>query len=278
MKSATLVGSHGDLNKPFEKTNDFDILLIFEKFGPNELKQVQLKLNELVDKLSNPDCKVWTEYRIGPVKATYDTSEPMGIMLHLLLFGIESFRAYQEAGPFATFDWSKYTPLFGESLENLFIFSFPSKEQLLHAKRHSIDFYEKMLSEKSYILVDISDENGSLVSKTKLYPFSENQLPELFSDIIKKILINIIIVFDHQNKIWDDNELIKRAIKLLPNLKEREKDLQNILSLKKRIRSGETISDNAPLELITRKLIESLKEGISAKQSAALFGEKQERK
>lgn len=264
--SFTLIGSHANLEKQLERDNDFDLVFIFEKFDANKFQEVVNLFDKFSHDNSNPELRIWTEYRIGPVKARHDGQEKYGIMLHLLLFDLKSFTEYQTVGPFGTFSWSKFKPLMGDSLSNLFKFDFPNKEQLLSAPRHSVDFYEKMLNEKIYILKDVKAENNSINYITHTYSYPREQWPELFSDVIQKVILDAIIVYRQINVELNNKKLLEIFFETFPDLKNKENQVSEIISLKKRLREGENFSESIEnYDKKTKELLLQIRKAIEEK-------------
>lgn len=260
LESLTIVGSHNDPNKELEKTNDFDVLVIVKKLDAKSFSVLKNTMNKLASETTTPTIKVWAEYRIGPVKATYDTSEEKGVMLHMLLFDPETFADYNKAAPFITLDWLKFEALYGQNLSESYKFTLPSRDQLLHAPRHSFDFYEKMLNDKVYILLDIEEVGDELKYNSHTYPYPKEQWGELYSDILKKIILNTVIVYSQINKSWSDDELLDRFGEIFPSLQTKKETIKEIIKLKKRIRAGENVSDQIEkYEIDLRDLIAKIK-------------------
>lgn len=264
LESLTIVGSHGDMGKKFEKTNDIDVLFLLEKLDGNKFSEIKSLLDGVSLKFSNADVKVWPEYRIGPVKATYNSKEDMGVMLHALVFDIKSFGDYNKIAPFVTLDWLKSKALIGKNLEETYDFSFPATEDLLHAPRHSFDYYEKMISEKIYILLDIEVEGGEMKYISHTYEYPKEQWGELYADIVKKLLLNSLIVRLKENRSWEEKEIVDKFFELFPSITS-EKDIAiEIIGLKKKIRNGE-LKDFNPVSYEPKvlELIKKIRQEVS---------------
>lgn len=242
LESLTIVGSHGDPQKALENVNDFDTLFLLKKLDAGSYLQIRKAMDSLAATLTNPEVKVWAEYRIGPVKATYDTGEDMGVMLHILVFDLESFAEYQKISPFIALDWLKFRALSGKDLSDIYTFDFPTKENLLHSSRASFEYYEKMLDDKVYILLDVGVEEDALKMIRNEYPYPKAQWGELYADILKKVILNTDIVYSKVNRSWSDDELLQKFVEIFPEFTSDLGQIKEIMGLKKRVRSGEDLS------------------------------------
>jgi hypothetical protein len=263
LEGLTVVGSHGDPAKPLEKVNDFDCIFILKKLDGRSYTAVKEVMDALATRLASPSLKVWTEYRIGPVKAHYDTAEEMGIMLHVILFDIESLANYQKVSPFIALDWLKFNAIYGKNLADIYHFGFPTKEDLLHAPRASFDYYDKMLNEKVYILLDVQVDGDNLKLNPTTFPYPKEQWGELYADILKKVILNSVIVFKKMNTVWSDDALIDAFSEIFPAFATEKESIKEIIKLKKRSRAGEDLSGSIEVyEQKTRALLAKIKNEI----------------
>ncbi len=235
----TLVGSHADSKKELEKTNDFDFIFIFEKLRPNNFKDFQNRLTHIAASLDQPSHVVWAEFRVGPIKPACPRPADFCSMIHALVFSRQIFQEYIVMAPFITLDWSQFPPLIGKSLREIFDFPWPTVENLIAAPRHSINFYRQSLKDKVSIAVKLVEHDGQLVTVVDKVPMNEQQILESCSNILNKVMLNTIIVYEKITKQWDKDQLLAEFLKLFPEFKNQKAELVMINDLKKKLRKGE---------------------------------------
>lgn len=259
LESLTLVGSHGYPDKELEQTNDFDFLFVFDDLNPQSLQSLKEELTQVAESLDQPDHAVWAEFRIGPIKPECPREADMCSMLHALLFDKQSFRSYVERSPFVSSDWSKFDPLWGRSLTDIFDFDWPTKDDLLHAKRASTQYYREMLDDRKYMYVDLIEEGGELKPKRSEVEMQEVLLPEIISNVLHKVMLNAVMVYEEESKRWDKEELLEIFLEHFSGFRQQQDELKKLLATKKKARAGKELAYNTQeLEEKVRSFLDKL--------------------
>lgn len=161
--------------------------------------------------------------------------------------------------PFASINWSKFPPVWGEPLSDLFEFKHPDKHDLLEAERHSIKFYKEMLDEKTYIFVNLVERDGKLAPERSEVSMSEDLLPEIISDILQKVIMDAVMVYTGENKRWDKSELVDLFVENVPEFEEDKSHLKKLFAAKKRAREEKELEFSIDeLEAEVRSFLDKL--------------------
>lgn len=265
--SLSPVGSHANREKPLERTNDFDLILIFDKLTTDILENLKKEAAELAKTLDRPNHAVWPEFRVGPIKALCPRPADFCTMLHFLVFDVGSFNDYIKLSPFITLDWSQFSPLIGKPLNQLFTFTWPTSNDLISAPRHSIAYYRKIIREKVYVFVTMENKNGRLIPVPSSTPMNESQFAEVCSNTMNKLMLNAVILYSHSLQQWSADQLLKKFIEVLPFFKGEEKTLAAINGLKSKIRKGEQVPFSSPeLEQMMNSFFDNLEREVQIKK------------
>lgn len=259
--SLTLVGSHSDLTKTLERTNDFDFLVIFDQLTAERLTIFENNINEIAEKLDSPEQAIWTEFRVGPIKPLCPRLAEFCTMLHMLVFDKQSFADYIKVAPFITLDWLRFPALTGKNLAELFSVAWPTFEELVNAPRHSLAYYRKVIKEKVYVYVSLENKDGRLTPVPSSFPMNDEQFAEVCSNTLNKIMLNALIVAKKTNEAYPADRIVAEFLKYFPDFESERQELEKINGLKKKIRQGEkTGYDTETLEKFLMTFMDRLTE------------------
>lgn len=117
IKSLTLVGSHADLGRPLEAVNDLDFIIVVDRLTWSKYRKVADAFRKVKARHETDDIGIHHEERIGPIKMP--VTRPVNIILHQVLFDLESYSNRTEHLPLSSYDWQLFSPLLGCQLKEI---------------------------------------------------------------------------------------------------------------------------------------------------------------
>lgn len=113
--SLTLVGSFSNQNKPLEKFNDLDLVIICKNLNSLFLDNLKKIAEQLQKDYSSDKIGVTYSFKIGPIKIS--SKKEKTIMIHLLIYPEKEYTKYESV--LTRFSFQHYKPLFGIPLSDI---------------------------------------------------------------------------------------------------------------------------------------------------------------
>ncbi len=249
----SLVGSHADLEKPLEKINDLDYVVIFTVFDRSHHDQLLNSMREFCHRFESDDFGFVFETRMGPFKIQGD--KPYTIQLHLLLFDKPLFREYGQQKPLLAFDWQRFSPLYGQELakiSGLYRLSVPS----IIKTPGGIDYFLESIHNKVNVTVNTDfDDVGQPVRKPVAWSQTIPQQAETCYKALLNCCLNIRKLATRENEKPAEQILIDFGTK---SLGIAQKDFDGIQRVYKKSRNKETITSRE-LDDVQNKTVQILK-------------------
>ena len=235
--SITPVGSHVD-DKDVEKVNDLDVVMVFDKLTPDKWDNTIKLFDDFASTYSTDSLGVLIETRFGPFKTKSD--KPITMQLHLLFFDLESFAEYTKTSPLISFDWFRFSPIYGENLEKISPLPFITKETIIK-NRGGIDYSLEQIAGGLNITLCLSfDDEEKLIKKLEKISQTKEQKAETYFKSIKNILLAMWKIKEQVNEKPSDEQLERFASEVF--LAEDLFLIKNLENVYKKARNGEEIS------------------------------------
>ena len=202
--SATIVGSFHE-KTIIQAISDIDLVVIVDSLTEKKFQSI----NDSVLSISPSDINL-SEYQIkinntfGPLKLNSDNV----IVFHVMIYDIESHKEHVEKSPFTCFDWERFCPLIGKSLNEIYPVGCIQLSDLLTSRRglHSY-FSDIKLGVISYRKYSFLEDSVSITQDN--FQLDERHKNEYCYHVVKYLLINLHKILRQHNQKVELEELVK---------------------------------------------------------------------
>ena len=113
--SLTLVGSFSNQNKPLEKFNDLDLVVICNELTAPFLSNLKKIMGRLEKDYSSDKIGITHSFKIGPIKVP--SKKKQTIMFHFLIYTKEGYKKYEST--LTRFSFRHHKPILGAPLSKI---------------------------------------------------------------------------------------------------------------------------------------------------------------
>lgn len=203
-ESITFVGSLN--HKKLNEVSDIDIVVICNKLSESYFKKQINLLSKLNKKLYISQFeKLYINTTFGPLKF----NDGKTLVLHLMIYDIESHKNHVVDSPFTTLDWALYESSYGKSLKHIYpVFNIQLDDFRL--ARRSINDYKKEFesSKLSYREYNFSS-NYKYKQEKKFKKIDNIEMIEFINHILKFSLFNLCKFKSNENKLFNHDDVFK---------------------------------------------------------------------
>jgi hypothetical protein len=259
IKSLTLVGSHADLEKPMETVNDLDFIVVVDRLTWDRYKKVGDAFRKVKADHETEDVGIHHEERIGPIKMP--VTRRINIILHQVLFDVESYVGRTERLPLSSYDWQRFQPLLGCHLKEIAEAKGITAHDIMKT-RGGIEDYINQIHEGSTSCLVYDRNSIEPKLEKRMIKVRGNQEVELLHNAMKNNIRNFMKLHLKDNFELTP-EIIEKFFELFGNGKHREL-YHEVSSLKAALRNGKHAeADMGALKKRTVRFLEELEKTVS---------------
>lgn len=227
VESVTIVGSLED--KTISEVSDIDIVVVVKKLSKGLFEKIINHAERIDFNQVGIDLKPKINSTFGPLK--FDDEE--SLVLHLMIYDIESHKQHVIASPFTCFDWERSDNYRGKMLKDIYPVIQLMPKDFVNARRGFEDYIQDL--EKLVITYrEYNFQHKDPALEIKKYPINPIHVTEFCYHIIYNTISNFIKLVLMENVKYFDNEFLIKWSEILPNNHQGYNNLYQNLYYKKK--------------------------------------------
>ena len=210
IESVTIVGSLEE--KKISDVADIDIVIVTKQLTKGLYQQIINHANEIDLKSIGIDLKPKLNPTFGPLKFDEEDS----LVLHLMIYDIESHKQHVINSPFTCFDWERSNKYLGKKLEDIF----PVIQLLVKdfkVSRRGYDDYINDLENSTITYREYDFEGNTPVLVTKKFKINPQHITEFCFHIIFNTINNSIKLIEKNNIKYFGNDFLLQWSNIFPD-------------------------------------------------------------
>jgi broad specificity phosphatase PhoE len=213
LHSVTLVGSFIDQDD-LAAISDVDVVVVFERLSPSRFDAAVAAVGALTGAgLGQPARRVVVNATLGPLKQ----DQPTDLVIHLMLYDLDSHRAHVLKSPFTCLDWERSHVGWGPSLAEIYPVGPLCPRDFAGARRSLVDYVHDLESGVvSFRRLEPSGER--MVEVPDRQPLDRRSAGEYAYHIIRHLIVNALKMRTGRNCAWDHAALIADWRREFPDL------------------------------------------------------------
>ena len=227
IENVTIVGSLEE--KKISDVADIDIVIVANQLTKDLYQQIINHAHKIDLKSIGIDLKPKLNPTFGPLKFDEEDS----IVLHLMIYDVESHKQHVINSPFTCFDWERSNKYVGKKLEEIF----PVIQLLVRdfkVSRRGYDDYLNDLENSTITYREYDFEGSTPILITKKFKINPQHITEFCFHIIFNTINNFIKLIEKNNIKYFGNNFLQKWSYIFPDNYKTYNKLYKTLENKKR--------------------------------------------
>ena len=227
IENVTIVGSLEE--KKISDVADIDIVIVAKQLTKDLYQQIINHAHKIDLKSIGIDLKPKLNPTFGPLKFDEEDS----IVLHLMIYDVESHKQHVINSPFTCFDWERSNKYVGKKLEEIF----PVIQLLVRdfkVSRRGYDDYLNDLENSTITYREYDFEGSTPILITKKFKINPQHITEFCFHIIFNTINNFIKLIEKNNIKYFGNNFLQKWSYIFPDNYKTYNKLYKTLENKKK--------------------------------------------